>query len=196
MQKWVFTLIPLMLVLITACGDSKSTETKRTMEGLKAEYRNKGLEITAHAFQTLSAELQGAMKSGGVVHAIKYCHLQASPLIDSLSKLNDLQIKRTSHKIRNTENTAEPREMDIIESYLKMSRDQKLPEPKVDVGTDRIYYYAPIIVIDKCLRCHGQKDLDISKEDYAVILNHYPKDRAHGFKVGELRGIWSLQFNR
>jgi len=44
------------------------------------------------------------------------------------------------------------------------------------------------------LQCHGQIGKDIHDDVYKVIKEKYPQDKATGFKVGELRGIWDIKF--
>ena len=45
-----------------------------------------------------------------------------------------------------------------------------------------------------CLRCHGEPGPDISAEDLALIQRLYPQDKATGFKLGQLRGAWRIDF--
>jgi hypothetical protein len=56
------------------------------------------------------------------------------------------------------------------------------------------HFYAPIIVQKKCLTCHGEVGVDVTKKSDSIIESYYPKDLATGFKEGDLRGIWSITF--
>ncbi len=40
-----------------------------------------------------------------------------------------------------------------------------------------------------CLACHGEK---IDKATAAKLAKLYPKDKARGFKVGDLRGAFTM----
>ena len=53
------------------------------------------------------------------------------------------------------------------------------------------HYYRRITIQASCLACHGDKD---SRPDF--IKTQYPDDLAHGFKLGELRGIFSVTLNK
>jgi len=39
-----------------------------------------------------------------------------------------------------------------------------------------------------------QKGTDIMEGTVAKIAEHYPNDKATGFNLGELRGMWKLEF--
>jgi hypothetical protein len=44
-----------------------------------------------------------------------------------------------------------------------------------------------------CLQCHGkQVEPEVAKQ----ILKLYPKDLALGYSENEVRGIWSITFNK
>lgn len=47
-----------------------------------------------------------------------------------------------------------------------------------------------------CLQCHGKPDEDIQKPTFKKIVNLYPKDKAIGYGINEVRGIWSITFNK
>jgi len=46
------------------------------------------------------------------------------------------------------------------------------------------------------LSCHGAPGTDIKPEVYAQIKKTYPADEGIGFKQGQLRGLWSVDFKR
>ena len=45
-----------------------------------------------------------------------------------------------------------------------------------------------------CLQCHGTPNQDIAPETLAAIQKLYPDDKATGFKLGDLRGLWRVTF--
>ena len=59
-----------------------------------------------------------------------------------------------------------------------------------------VAFYAPIKVQDLCLNCHGQPGTDIKAADYDLIKKLYPEDEAVGYKSGDLRGMWSIRFEK
>lgn len=151
----------------------------------------KGKEIASATFVALSSELQNAMSDGGVENAVKYCNLKAMPITDSLAIKYNVEIRRTSDKIRNLSNKASAQELKTIANYKKSLLEGKQLKHQVVSHNDEYTFYAPILINDMCLKCHGNKS-DISS--YDVITNLYPNDLATGYKSGQVRGIWSINF--
>lgn len=54
-------------------------------------------------------------------------------------------------------------------------------------GREGVRYFRRIVVEPACLACHGAKE-----ERPAFVKEGYPDDRAHGFEVGDLRGVYSV----
>jgi hypothetical protein len=164
--------------------------------GIDEVYKARGAEVTTAVFQHLSGKLKSALMTDGVSGAVEFCNLAASPLVDSLKNVYHVNIKRTSHRLRNPGNQADAQERAVIDDYRKLLENQDIPTSKVVVESEVVHYYAPIMMMDNCLKCHGSKGQDIVAADYEVIKRLYPADEAIDFKVGDLRGIWSLTFDR
>jgi hypothetical protein len=166
------------------------------------ELTEKGMKLANRAFAVLSTELSRAINAGGIPSALEYCKLNAYPLIDSLSKANNAFIKRTSFKLRNPNNLSSPEEERMLKAYESAidkngNVDYKIFRPRVVDGGDHWSFYAPITLRNAvCLKCHGKIGLDIKNEDYAKIKELYPQDKANGYSLGDLRGIWSIQFSK
>lgn len=173
-------------VFVFASCSSFSEEEKQT-------YTLKGNEVSQMTFKALSSELTTQMKVGGPVQAVDFCNVNALKITDALSKVNGVQIKRTSDKIRNKENRATPRELEVIISYKAHLDQGKELQPVVEKMGDQVHYYAPIKVMTACLSCHGDSE-QISKPTDSILSLKYPKDLAVNYNEGELRGIWSITF--
>lgn len=153
----------------------------------------KGKEITSSTFLALSSELQSAMKSGGIDHALAYCNTNALDITDSLSNIYNASIKRTSFKYRNPKNAPTDQEKEMLGHFEKVKKEGGLMSPQVISKKNINTFYSPIIVQDMCLKCHGPKD-EIA--NYQAIKNLYPDDMAFDYKQGDLRGIWSVEFKQ
>lgn len=180
---------------LTQC---KSDSSKKEVQSSDQETNNdlfieKGKSITSSTFLALSTELQKAMKEGGPKNAIEYCNLNALSLTDSLSKLHSATIKRTSNKYRNPENKPTDQERVALDYYQRQLSLNQAMLPKVETDKNGTVFYAPIIVQDMCLKCHGDKE-NISI--YDLIKEKYPEDLATGYKQGDLRGMWSVTFKK
>ena len=64
-------------------------------------------------------------------------------------------------------------------------------EPRsVRLAEDRWGYVEPILLQPPCLACHGEA---LAPDLAARIAELYPADRATGFRVGELRGVFWIE---
>jgi Protein of unknown function (DUF3365) len=56
--------------------------------------------------------------------------------------------------------------------------------------------YYPILTNAMCLQCHGKPNVDISITTLDKIHALYPDDRATGYVVNELRGLWVVEMDK
>ena len=185
----------LLSIALFACNNSDSTvnrEKEETMVKLDVDYLTEGTLIAETTFKVLSENLQNAMADGGVENALKFCNVNAMPLTDSLSKHFNVQIKRTSHKVRNPNNAPSEQEQKVLDKYLAKGAVLK---PIVKENENQsVSFYAPIVTKGLCVTCHGQVGTAITAKNYQMIQSLYREDKAVGFNVDELRGIWSITF--
>ena len=189
-MKTKIGLLVLLLAVIMSCGTDLTAEEKEN-------YSKKGVEIAQASFKHLSTKLTKQMKEGGPELAIPFCNTQASPLIKELEEKYSVVIKRTSDKIRNPKNEATSREMEIIDSYKNLiSNNEKLsPVVELDINNTK-HFYAPIVLKSNCIVCHGKQGEDVAEKTNSLLKSLYPADMAVGYKEGDLRGIWSVTFNK
>ncbi len=157
-----------------------------------------GGQIADETQKTLGSQLQQAVKSDGVPGAIQYCNLQAYPLVDSLQQKYAASIKRVTSKPRNPDNAPDSLEQVIFDAYqYNHENGQPLAENLQAVGKDTYLYNKPIMIGNPlCLACHGPVGEGITKEHYEVIKELYPHDQAINYKMGELRGMWSIRLSK
>jgi hypothetical protein len=187
--KYLYAIIALFLI---SCGQGNLPSL--TVEE-QSEYIRKGNFISDTVFKTFSFHLQNSMKTGGVEEAVRYCNLAAYPITDSLSEKYNAVIKRTSLKIRNPLNRPDEDELKALEHYHSKQDTELLPQVKL-LDEKTIAYYAPIKIKPLCLNCHGIPDIHIMETSADIIKRLYPDDKATGYQMDELRGIWSIRFNR
>ena len=192
--KITYLVFTILTLLVIACQNG-SNEQKRSEES-QSKYVKKGQEITLQTFSVLGGQLQKAIKQGGVAHAIEYCNLNAFPLVDSLSKVHNASIRRVSFKARNPLDTPNKNESAILRNYEEAFQNKSKLAPVVEKNNDQtISFFAPIMTNAFCLQCHGVIGETLNEEDYFVIKNKYPQDKAVGYVEGDLRGMWSITFN-
>lgn len=77
----------------------------------------------------------------------------------------------------------------ILARYLEQPGD-RAPQ-SVALGDDRRGYVEPILLQPLCLTCHGAS---LAPELQSRIDELYPDDRATGFEVGDLRGVFWVEY--
>lgn len=178
------------VILIVACtNNTKETTTSN------AAYLHKGDSIVKVTFDTLRNALTNIIGQKGFAEALQYCNVQALP-ITSIYASQDITISRVSEKNRNPVNKLS--ELDKLQwDKFKIAFEKKdsLKAAVVDNKED-IHYYKPILIQGMCLSCHGSADKEISKELLTQISLLYPADKATGYKIGDLRGMWHVVFKK
>ncbi len=161
------------------------------MDALKAEARAAIKEFGP----ALKTELQNAMSTGGVVAAIEMCNLTAPDIAVATGERHELQIGRTSHRVRNPANAPDEWEAARLQEFL-VAAEQGVALKTLDFGavveTDEgavFRYMKAIPTGGLCVVCHGQ---ELAPEVVDTLGKLYPEDQARGFEVGDLRGAFTV----
>ncbi|MCW5555460.1 MAG: DUF3365 domain-containing protein [Verrucomicrobiae bacterium] len=157
----------------------------------------RGKAVAAETFALLSANLQSAIQSGGVSNALPFCSLAASPLTASMAEKHGVTLKRVTHKPRNPTAKADAEELAVLQAFeAALITTTNPPAPfATNLVSGQATFFAPIVINNElCLKCHGEPGRDISIADLAIIRQHYPQDQATGFRFGQLRGAWRIDF--
>lgn len=188
-MKYLFLF--LITIFITSCTSDKLSEKE------KQTYITKGKEIGEATVKKLGSNLMEHMKKGGPQQAIPFCNVKANPLTMEIANKYNVSIKRTSHKIRNENNNPNETEETIIKQYLEsITKGGKL-KPIVEKGKNgKVHFYAPIKLEGKCLACHGTVGKEVTKKTDSILKILYPNDKAIDFKIGDLRGMINITFNK
>jgi hypothetical protein len=188
MLKKIFILFS--LVILGACNNSFSEKEQQ-------KYISKGKEIAKASFNELSSQLMAQMKEGGPAQAIPFCKEKAPVILGKLSAKYDVTIKRSSDLLRSCKIEPTERELEIIYSYQKLISEKKELNPVVEIDSNnKKHFYAPIKIKANCLVCHGKLNETLSVQTDSIIKSIYPFDIATGYEEGDLRGVWSITFNK
>lgn len=187
---WKNILLFVIVLSVFSCNSELSKEEKQ-------EYTVKGKEITQATFKELSTNLMAQMKAGGPAQAIPFCNQKAAPITQELSKKYNVLIKRTSNQLRSCENDPTERELEIMDNYELLMVENKELKPIVEIGIDKKkHFYAPIKIQANCLTCHGKLNETMTVKTDSIIKSIYQFDIATGYNDGDLRGLWSITFNK
>lgn len=146
-------------------------------------------------FKAMSSALKQAMREGGVKKAVSFCNLEAQPIADSLSMQYGVQISRVSDRARNELNKASKKEEELITNYqLLLDHKKELGNEMVLSPNEKPIIYKPIQIKALCLNCHGTIGKELTAENASFIKQLYLEDRATGYKEGDLRGMWKIEF--
>lgn len=157
-----------------------------------SETDDEALTHGAELLAPLKAELKQALIAGleqGPVNAIVVCSEQAPAIAAELS-VDGVRIGRSSHRLRNPDNAAPDWVEPVLDSYL--AEDSNRSPGLVALQGDRLGYVEPIEVQPLCLACHGKS---LAPDVAAAVAEQYPDDAATGFDVGDLRGVYWVEFN-
>jgi hypothetical protein len=161
-----------------------------------SERAAKARELAQLFTDRLKLQIHIALKNDGPVAAISACTITSPEIATTLSQDSPFEVARTAMRVRNPENAPDPWEQAVLETFqrqLEQGADPKtleFYETTVTKEGDKLFrYMRPIMMGEMCLTCHGS---DIRQDVKAEIAKYYPDDKATGFKLGELRGAYSL----
>jgi cytochrome c553 len=178
-------------------GQGKGMQNKQTsIDDQELSYEERGLKYALGTKAELGKNLMGTIQKKGTLAAVEFCNVKAYPLTDSMSVVYNANIKRVSDKARNSNNQANPKELQHIESFKKLIADNQEPKPIIEETDSQVMFYYPITTNSMCLQCHGTPNNGLDTEAYKTIKRLYPKDMAIGYGVNEVRGIWRIDFNK
>ena len=212
MEKMNFLFGCFFIAVLISCGGEQS---QLDSESLKEEMSNReikrisesdimqrayelGDEVATQAQIALGSKLKTAMQDGGPVSAIEFCNVNAYPLLDSLRLKYQVSIKRASFRTRNPQDSPTEMEALLLEAYqYNVENSLELKDNLQKLGDTAILFSRPIVLNNAmCLNCHGESGSEISDETLKKLEEFYPEDNARDHKLGDLRGMWSIVFER
>jgi nitrate reductase cytochrome c-type subunit len=165
-------------------------------KGIQTDYGDIGLGYALATKAALGKNLMKAIQEKGTDGAVAFCNLRAIELTDSISVMNNAQIKRVSDKPRNPFNKANKEELGYITTFKEQLAAGMEVDPVVVPGNEEVTVYYPITTNAMCLQCHGKPNEQVKPTTMATLRKLYPEDKAVGYNVNEVRGIWSVVFDK
>lgn len=161
----------------------------------EAEQHQRQAAVLAQDFMgTLKPILKKAMTEKGPVHAINVCSVEAPKIAQNLSKHSGWNVKRVSLKARNP--NAKPDKWESQQLVMFDALQQQGVKPSLlntwQLKKNQFRYMQAQTTEGLCLVCHGQ---NIAPDVKKALAQHYPRDGATGYSLGEVRGAISLSKN-
>ena len=94
-------------------------------------------------------------------------------------------IRTVSDNPRNPKNIANSRELEIIKRF----KQTKSNEPYFERKDSKIFQVTPLYIEQSCLKCHGEK-----QSAPQSVQDKY--DNAYNYKLGDLRGVISIEISK
>ena len=142
----------------------------------------------------LKAALEQAIAKQGPAQAIQVCRDEAPRISARLTEEHGASVSRTALKVRNPANAARPWQRAALQEFqTQLASGAKAESTEsFEVHEDgSARYLKAIVTAPMCTLCHGDS---IGPEIQRALREHYPADQATGFKVGDLRGAFSVEW--
>lgn len=158
--------------------------------------KERGMQMAQTTKAELGKNLMGQIQKNGVIAALDFCNIQALPITDSMAIVHKAHIKRVTDKPRNPQNKADVAELQYLENFKRQVAAGGEVDPiVVEMGNEAEFYY-PILTNSMCLKCHGTPGKELEMLTLSKIQELYPMDKATGYSENEVRGMWSISFEK
>lgn len=171
-------------LLIVACA----LVTGAACTGPDFDAEARGAELLMPFKKNLKSALVEGMQAGPV-EAISACSMKAPSIAAALS-VDGVVMGRSSHKLRNPDNLPPHWLVQHLDSFANGNQQGPLV---LELEGGRYGYAEPIATQAMCLTCHGE---NLAPEIATRISEAYPEDKATGFREGDPRGVFWVEFAR
>lgn len=157
--------------------------------------RERAAQAARELGQVLMELLAQEMARGGYEGAVRACSELAQHATEEFARERGLGIRRVSLKARNPKDQPDEWEAERLREWEKAYKPGEPPAEVFEIveedGRRYARYMKPILVQAMCLGCHGPRE-KMSEAVRALLDERYPRDRANGYKAGELRGAFTV----
>lgn len=176
--------------------DKVITAVSGFIKPIPATALEQGRNIALQTKAALGKNLMNAISTRGTEGALEFCSEKAFLLTDSMSKVLEAKIRRVSDKNRSPLNAASGDELNYIRDAKAVLVKGEVIKPRMQEKEGKQIGYYPIVTEAMCLQCHGKPGTDLSAGTMAKLRQLYPNDKATGYGLNELRGIWVIEMNK
>ncbi len=183
--------IAVIAVVSTVSSSQLSLAGASQQQTLSAQ----ALELVKGFGKDLKHTLVSSMKKDGPAASIGVCNLDAPRIAHEHAEKSGWTIGRTSTKLRNSANAPDGWEAKVLAIFAQKKaqggdlKSMQYSEIIEKDGKKTFRYMKAIGVAKACLNCHGE---NLKPGVSAALKDKYPDDAATGFKMGDLRGAFTL----
>ncbi len=171
---------------VQAAAQSNSTQSATGPGAATADAVARADKAIAELQTTLVGRLKAELGRGGPQAAVTVCRDEAQQLTASIGAKNQLEIGRTSHRVRNPANAPRSWMTSWVASYAGTKVADAQPAV-FELAGGKVGVLRPIGTMELCVMCHGPREA-VQATIGNVLKASYPNDRAVGFAPGDLRG--------
>jgi len=182
--------IATLLLAFIAVSCKHATKNEKQISALK----NQADSIATVSQMILLQKVATAIQKGGTEYAVDFCHVKAIPITDSLSKEVQMSIQRITDKNRNPKNNLKTKTDRSI--FDEFKRKTELSDTLLTQNEQYVYYKRINLAMPTCMKCHGNPTTDIEEKTLQKISTSYPNDKAVGYKLNDLRGLWKIKIDK
>lgn len=154
------------------------------------DFYSKAREASTLLIKKLGSNLKNKIKESGEIEALDFCHENAIPLTEDVSKkFKGLKVSRKSHRPRRESNLMPEKYVDF---FLDKKGESKRDEFKTVNSDGKRIYMKSLTMMPLCLKCHGS---NINSSLLEAIKKKYPNDKAVGYQLGHFRGVIYIEEN-
>ena len=178
----------LIALLLTACSSGQQSENQDQVD----QWYSQGDVVATAAQSQLLTKVKTALETGGPDYTIPFCHTNAGPIMDSLSQVFKCTIERISDRNRNPDQ--HPKSEEEAALMLAYVNRQVVGDTVLSNSGAPVFYRPIVIGLETCLKCHGQPGTDIAESTMGKLQELYPQDKATGYQMHDVRGLWKVTF--
>lgn len=176
----------LLLVALAAAGCAREAPPEAPAAGAAQTPEEQRVEAAIAAVDAMRSARAASIPAGAAVDTTTFAEV-CKPVGKRLRAVADSTgwvIRQAAVRNRNPANAATEAEAALA---ARFEADPALVGVWTDAPDGRLYARR-ITVEGGCLACHGARD-----DRPAFVAARYPDDRAHGFRAGDLRGIYTVR---
>ena len=176
-------------LMLTACaqGTSDDEEVDRNASVAAAQAR---VEASIDGLDVLRSSLARQVDDPDAVDQSTFARV-CQPVgrrAQALAQENGWRVQQLAARNRNPAHTLDDEARTVHERFADNPDLKRVwHEDTVLNGTSGQRFFQRITVEETCLACHGPK---ADRPDF--VKTGYPNDRAYGFEVGDLRGLYAV----
>jgi hypothetical protein len=173
---------------------AKEVNDTKQLDQVRLEFEVAAQQKIQSFASELKRNLSKAIQAGGFEEGVVACK-DIAPSVAAKNSTSGWTVGRTSLKTRNKNNTPDLWERSILnefESQHSAGTDIKYLigfAEQIEQQTITLRFMKAIPVDGLCLSCHGE---NLSAEVKNILHEQYPNDEAIGYKIGDLRGAFTL----